>query len=159
MSWTEKKRVKLLEEIADMAMKHGIHVFYKRETDYATASGYRQQLYINWPDDATTVAQRHVEATKCITGLSQKTYGQVKAAYKFARTTVAGLDVGMTLKNRIDMEALDAVRNEAMIKLYQAGRDDDPAFALLAGATTLDQVVGISREIEKKELAGRNRNR
>lgn len=157
MSWIEKRRQSLLLKILDISMQYGLRLYY--ESDQYNI--IPPVLWASWPEigEDRSMTFKHGAATKTLNALSQKNYRAVKDALKFARKTVSGLDAYGTLAAKIDAEALDAIRNEAMVKLYQSGRDEDPVFALLAGATTLDQVLGISREIEKKELAGRNRYR
>ncbi len=133
----EAKRRALIEATADMAYSYGAEVYLK-EVRFEPS-----KLWIRFYDRdaaAPTVAQRHKMAASTVRVLATETYQNVKWMHNLMADTVKNFEVHTTILAKLNQRAVDEARNDALVRLLESGRDNDPVFTQVASASTLAEI-------------------
>jgi len=150
MNIFEWHRRRLLEKVVDMSMQYGVLIYYTNP--YYSYNDPELKVKVPETDYQRTVEGRHETARRTIQELSSKPLQDVRRAYRRARRSGANLDVQTALYNRVDEEAVSAMRTDAMVTLLRTGREDHPAYVMLAEASTVDEIKSIKQRAERMQL-------
>ncbi len=148
MSWAQKRRLRHLEFIVDSGMTYGVGAFAERNRFNEI------EIWCRHPDgpEDLTVESRYEVAENSITTLATVSDTKVAEAYRFTKRILAGVQVKQDLLMRIEKQAADALRAEVMVELFKSGREDHPAYAVLAASTQMSQIRSIKAELARTAI-------